>query len=184
MLRLEDIMSAPLVTVTPELPLREAAELLVARHLSGAPVVCGTRVVGVITAGDILGFQAAQGDGRRRESPDDDEPDEGADLWSLALDAERAFPWDDWSEDDVALVERLADRPLDDDALLGQTVSDAMTHNVLSLPAATPLRVGAAFIARHRIHRVLVERDGEIVGLVSTSDLARVVAERGVAGDA
>ena len=177
MLRLGDIMSSPLVTVTPELPLRAAAELLVTHHVSGAPVVRGARVVGVITSGDILGFQAAHAEAGRRS--DDDEVDDAE--WDGDDERDRGFPWDEWEDGGVSLAEKLAEHPLDEDALITHTVDDAMTRDVLSLPASTPLRVGAAFIARHRIHRVLVERDGEIVGVVSTFDLARVVAERGIA---
>ncbi|HYD54260.1 MAG TPA: CBS domain-containing protein [Gemmatimonadaceae bacterium] len=179
MLRLEDIMSAPLVTVTPELPLRAAAELLATHHVSGAPVVRGSRVIGIITAGDILGFQASHSEAARQAGGEDSDEIE----WDAEADTDVGFPWAEWEDGGVALVEKLAEHPLDEDALATHTVDDAMTREVLALPAATPLRAGAAFIARHRIHRVLVERDGEIVGVVSTSDLARVVAERGISGE-
>ncbi len=42
MLRLRDIMTTELVTVAPELSLRDAMELLVTSHVSGAPVVAST----------------------------------------------------------------------------------------------------------------------------------------------
>lgn len=59
MLRLRDIMTTELVTVSPELSLRDAMELLVTSHVSGAPVVAQHRVVGVVSATDLLGFAAA-----------------------------------------------------------------------------------------------------------------------------
>lgn len=176
MLRLEQIMSSPLVTVTPDLSLRAAAELLSMHHLSGAPVVRGTEVIGVITSGDILNFQASREDVLLHDAPRAEEAD-----WSEIEESDPGFPWDEWQEGPAAIVERLADAPLEEDDLSASTVDEAMTREVLSLPATCSVREGAAFIARHRIHRVLVERDGEIVGVVSTSDLARAVAECGLA---
>lgn len=176
MLRLEDIMSSPLLTVTPDLSLRAAAELLSMHHVSGAPVVRGSEVIGVITSGDILNFQATREDVLLHDAPRAEEAD-----WSEVEEVESGLPWDEWEEGPLTIVERLADAPLDEDELCASTVDEAMTREVLSLPATCSVRDGAAFIARHAIHRVLVERDGEIVGVVSTSDLARILAERGLA---
>jgi CBS domain-containing protein len=44
MLKLRDIMTHSVVTLAPETTLREAAEVLSARHLTGAPVVAGSKV--------------------------------------------------------------------------------------------------------------------------------------------
>jgi len=176
MLRLEHIMSSPLVTVTPDLSLRAAAELLATHHLSGAPVVRGNEVIGVITSGDILDFQASREELLLHDAPRADEAD-----WSDDAEIDAGLPWDEWEERPAATVERLGDATLEEDELSASTVDEAMTREVLSLPASCSVRDGAAFIARHRIHRVLVERDGEIVGVVTTSDVARAVAERGLA---
>ena len=43
MLRLRDIMTTDVVTVSPESTIREAMELFASRHISGAPVVAGNR---------------------------------------------------------------------------------------------------------------------------------------------
>jgi CBS domain-containing protein len=53
MLCAKDIMTRELSTLQPEATLREAIEMLYTNHLSGAPVVTGTRVVGVISMSDI-----------------------------------------------------------------------------------------------------------------------------------
>ena len=84
MLRMRDIMTRRVVTLEPQMTLREAMEILVARHLSGAPVVSGDRVVGVISAGDLLSFAAApSSDDERQAEPtivdDWDEPAEWED---------------------------------------------------------------------------------------------------------
>jgi CBS domain-containing protein len=50
-----DIMSQPVVTVTPDTTIAEAAELMITRRISGLPVVDETgAVVGLVTEGDLL----------------------------------------------------------------------------------------------------------------------------------
>ncbi|HUP31780.1 MAG TPA: CBS domain-containing protein, partial [Gaiellaceae bacterium] len=54
-MRVRDIMSSPVVTVSADTPLREVAALLVERGISGMPVVdAERRVLGVVSEGDIL----------------------------------------------------------------------------------------------------------------------------------
>src|SRR5215510_1466519 len=58
MLRVRDIMSTEVVTVPPDLTLQDTIELLTTKHVTGAPVVAGDRIVGVISATDLLSFAA------------------------------------------------------------------------------------------------------------------------------
>lgn len=53
-LPLREFMRRPVLTVTPETRLRGAAELMIANHIHGVPVVIGKRVVGVVTVSDLL----------------------------------------------------------------------------------------------------------------------------------
>lgn len=54
-LRIENLMTRDLVTVTPDTSLAEAAHLLVTRRISGLPVVdAEQRLIGVITEADFL----------------------------------------------------------------------------------------------------------------------------------
>src|SRR5437868_573683 len=62
MLKLSDIMTKEVVTVTPQTTLRDTVELFTARHISGAPVVSGNSIVGIISAADVLGFAASTPD--------------------------------------------------------------------------------------------------------------------------
>jgi CBS-domain-containing membrane protein len=59
MLRVRDIMTTDVVTVTPHTTLRDAIELFAKRHVSGAPVIDGEKVVGVVSTSDVLGFEAS-----------------------------------------------------------------------------------------------------------------------------
>lgn len=53
-LPLREFMRRPVLTVTPETRLREAAQMMIANHIHGVPVVIGKRVVGVVTVSDLL----------------------------------------------------------------------------------------------------------------------------------
>lgn len=53
-LPVREFMRRPVLTVTPETRLREAAQIMIANHIHGVPVVIGKRVVGVVTVSDLL----------------------------------------------------------------------------------------------------------------------------------
>ncbi|HEV8681427.1 MAG TPA: CBS domain-containing protein [Actinomycetota bacterium] len=52
--RVKDIMSVRVITVTPQTPIKEVATLLVEQRVSGVPVVDGGRVIGIVSESDIL----------------------------------------------------------------------------------------------------------------------------------
>lgn len=49
-----EIMSKTVVTVTPEITLNEAIVMMVERKIQRLPVVEGTKLVGIVTRGDII----------------------------------------------------------------------------------------------------------------------------------
>lgn len=136
MLKLREIMTTPVVSATPDMTLREAMSLLTDRHISGAPVVSGGKVVGVFSSTDLL-------------------------VYIAELDA--AQP---------AVSFRRQQTPLEE-----VTVSEVMTRGAKSLPPDCPADLAAAFMQRWRIHRVLVMEGERLLGIVTTTDLARALAE-------
>ncbi len=54
LIRVEQIMTPDLVTVSPEMSVAEAARLMLEHRYGGLPVVEGGRLVGIITQGDLL----------------------------------------------------------------------------------------------------------------------------------
>ncbi len=51
----KDVMTTDVVTVAPDTPIEEIARLLLARRISGVPVVdAGGRLVGIVTEGDLM----------------------------------------------------------------------------------------------------------------------------------
>ena len=139
MLKLKDIMTRDVVSAAPDMTIRDAMELLSERHVSGAPVVDGGKVVGVFSASDLLAFLADLND----TTP------------SLTFRRRRG---------------RTA--PLED-----VTVDEVMTRKVQSLPPDCSVDEAAALMGEKQIHRVLVMHGDVLLGIVSTSDVARAVAE-------
>jgi CBS domain-containing protein len=63
-----------------------------------------------------------------------------------------------------------------EDALRGAEVDAVMTPEVIWVPAGMKLPAVARVMLDRRIHRVLVERGGAVVGIISTLDLLRAFA--------
>lgn len=180
MLRLRDIMTRDVITIAPEASLRDAMELFSRHHISGAPVVSGQKVVGVISATDILDFvrNAARPDGDQpasevREEWPDPELWDGEDIPTSALLAAI------WSQEEPE-VDRDGDGQPDSprDPLDAHTVSEAMTYGIYALPPTAHVPLAAEHMRAADVHRLLVMEDGQLVGIVTTMDLVQAVADR------
>jgi CBS domain-containing protein len=55
-----EIMSAPLIVVTPETTVDECMALMTDRRIRHVPVVDGGRIVGVVSIGDLVKFKSKQ----------------------------------------------------------------------------------------------------------------------------
>jgi CBS domain-containing protein len=169
MLTLRDIMISDIATLAPDDTLREAVTLLSERCITGAPVVSGSAVIGVVSAMDIMDFAATVS--RVRSSahetdtwqPTEDDGEVSSSYFTAA--------WDDIGAE-LDVEEEFSD------VLEDHTVDEAMTRRLLMLPPETEVHEAAAFMIEHGIHRILVARDGELEGLVTTTDFLRLVAQR------
>jgi CBS domain-containing protein len=186
MLRVRDIMTREVVTLAPESTIREAMETLSTNHLSGAPVVSGESVVGVISMSDILGLIVS---GPDPVSPDqgesmveswersDDELEDDEDIQTAAVSDE---VWDEWADDSGSIVDTASPEGY---KLLDQcTVEEAMNRELFSLQASASVRAAATMMRERGIHRVIVMDGKSVVGIVSALDIARAVSETGLAG--
>ena len=182
MLRIRDAMTSEVLSLTPDTTLREAAELFVSRHVSGAPVVDGQRVVGVVSATDVLEFVAthppvprAGRDSRElgewAEQPGSEPGDAAASAYYAEL----------WPETDAETTQRFADSEGPEwDVFAEHTVEEVMTHSVCSLPSSSPITAAAEQMTSAGVPRLLVVDDGNLVGIITSTDVARTVAEHGL----
>ena len=185
MLRLRDIMTRQVMTLDPQMTLREAMENLSARNVSGAPVVSGQKVVGVISSSDLLSFAAAppRDDQRSTETSPAGEWNESAE-WNETIepadsDDSHAFftdMWDDHTEGTTGVIESRGESSRD--ALENYLVEDLMTKKIRWLSPDADVRSAADMMREFGVHRVLVLNRGHLVGLVSAMDIAKAVAER------
>jgi CBS domain-containing protein len=182
MLKLRDVMSTDVVILPPEATLRAAMDLLTARHISGAPVVAGHDVVGVISATDLLRFAAAMPGvptARPGAEPEAD-LDEGAAApdWGPEDQPPAAFFADFWEDAGADVSERFTEVSGPEwDVLEEHTVSEAMNPTILSMPSNTTVDRAADYMRSAGVHRLLVMDEGVLAGIVSTKDIADAVAD-------
>jgi len=185
MLRIRDIMTRQVITLEPQMTLREAMEILSDQHVSGAPVVSGSRVVGVISAGDLLSFAAAPPpeEDRRTEPTLADEWEEPAELNEASDDGEddasHAYfteMWDEHIEDTDEVIETQGEST--PDTMSNYLVEDVMSKTIRWLSPDADVRSAAEMMREYGVHRVLVCNRGRLVGLVSAIDIAKAVASR------
>ena len=184
MLRIRDIMTTDVITLDPNLTVREAMDVLTSKRISGAPVMAGGEVVGVVSATDLLQLAAAlPGVPTERDSrPEllDDAQDEDVAAPDPRDDAPAALFFTDlWDDAGATVVERMAvPATAEWNALEESTVSDAMTHAPIhSLTPDTFVTVAADYLRREKIHRVLVMTGRQLLGVVTTSDITNAVAD-------
>ena len=147
-MKAKDIMTTPVVTITPDTSVREIAALLLERRISAVPVVEGGRLVGLVSEGDLL---------RRHEiGTDRDRP---AGSWWLRLFHSPPSP--------AEYVKSHAAH-----------ARDIMTREVITVAEGTPIAEIATVLETHRIKRVPVLRGEQLVGIVSRANLIQALAVR------
>jgi CBS domain-containing protein len=178
MLRLRDIMTKDVLTVTPDLAVRDAMALLASRHVSGAPVIDGGKVVGVLSSTDLLEFAAAlPGVPVAHAEPTDFDVELAAE--QIDLDALReSLVAEIWAGAGVDVADRMREAAGHEwNALEEHTVADVMTPTVVSLSPNTSVQLAADLMRSVGIHRVLVMQGDRMLGIVTTKDIANAVAD-------
>lgn len=179
MLRVRDLMTTDVATVDPELTLREAVEFFNKRHVSGAPVISGTRLVGVLSATDVLEFEAeTPGVPTERPAMEREEWDEPT-IWVDGEEAPAAFFSDQWSDVGADVLERFAEVTGPEwDYLAEHTVAEAMTPVVCSVAPFVDVYSAAEYMIRAGVHRLIVIDEGRLVGILTSLDIVQAVAQR------
>lgn len=180
-----EIMTREVVTVGPEYTLREAIEVLTGQRVSGAPVISAGQLVGIVSTTDILDFVVAT-------PPVPSLQPQNTEWGELAMDEEAeeesdddeagpAFYRDLYSDAGADVLERFAEVGSPEwDLLAEYTVDAVMTRKPVILPSSASVVAAAQLLRDRGVHRVLVVDNDELVGIVTTTDLARLIA-RGAA---
>ena len=153
-----DVMTREVFTVSPDLPLLELERELATRRIGGAPVVEAGKLVGVVSRSDV-----------DRLIAEGEEPPGGDETYFWAPDLPAAARESITHQDRARVaLERFPEH----------RVRDVMTSRVISVEPDAVLRDVAHTMVDRHIHRLLVVERGALVGLVSTFDLVREMAER------
>jgi CBS domain-containing protein len=142
-----DLMTKEVVSVSPDTPINEIAQLLLKNTISGVPVVdADGKVLGMVTEGDLIARDDTAREARRE--------------WWLALlaDGEALSP-----EFLKTIHWRLSAR-------------DVMISPVVTVGEDTDVTEIARILKEKRIKRVPVVRDRRVVGIISRADLLNAVA--------
>ncbi|HEX8215682.1 MAG TPA: CBS domain-containing protein [Allosphingosinicella sp.] len=59
-MRVEDVMTAPAITVGPDVPILAALSQMSARRIRHLPVVDGDRLAGIVSIGDLVAYRIAR----------------------------------------------------------------------------------------------------------------------------
>ncbi len=151
-------MTRDVVTFSPEMTLEAAAERLVQRGISGAPVVDEHgRLLGILSESDILRRLKAIAEetlGKRYLA------NRVHSLDLLAFLGEREY----------GAVEQVYRQ------LRASKVGDVMTKRAVSVKPTDSIESVAATMIEHDVNRLPVVDAGRVVGIVTRADLARVLA--------
>jgi CBS domain-containing protein len=150
-----DVMNPRVISVPSTMDLRELARLFLDKGITGAPVLDGKgRLAGVISQTDLVYYNLTRGD----ELVFDSHFYQSARVEGGRVPA--GFQFEDCNTGCVA---------------------DVMTPIVHAVNEATPIEDVARLMTRKHIHRVIVERGGEVAGIISALDVLKAQQGRPVA---
>lgn len=144
-----DLMSRDLHVIPDNMPLREAAHMLLRNQVSGAPVIDHTgKLIGILSATDFVRQL-----GRRNERGAKAGPAEAHECFCA-----------DWQ------MKETEDFPTD-------AVRHFMTHDTVTAGPDTPITELARMMVDAHIHRIIVvDEDNSPLGIVTSTDLLGAVA--------
>jgi CBS domain-containing protein len=181
MLRVREIMTPSVVGFSPDQTLRDAVEVLVSCRIGGAPVLEGDKVVGVLSARDIIEFESVTPapESERDEFEEEEDDDEETEEWNEGDSLSSAYFTDWWPSEGPDVAERIASsRGPQWDLLADHTVGEAMSRTICTVEATTEVSNAAQRMLAASVQRALVTEDGALVGILTTTDILRAVAER------
>ncbi len=143
MLRVKDIMTTELITVSPETEILQAAKVLLGNHINGVPVVDEAgKLVGILCQSDLIAQQ------KRLPIPSVFTFLDGLFTTSSAKQLEKQ-------------VQKIA----------AITVAQAMTPDPSYLTPETNIEIAASLMVDKGFHTLPVLEDGDLVGIVGKEDI-------------
>jgi predicted transcriptional regulator len=149
----KDLMNPDIMTVADDMTTDELARYLIEREISGAPVVDSQgHLIGVVSMTDI---------GRNMAEPSDVESSRSSGFYrDIAADV---------------MLEDPGERYVEERAV---TVRDVMTPVIHQVPVTASVAEAARIMFDQHIHRLVVTQGKEPVGIITSMDVLKLVAEQ------
>ena len=151
-----DLMTRKLTTLGPALTLTQMDRVLLDAHISGAPVVDRGKLVGIVSRSDVIHMLYEEQKKQRQVSGFYTSP---VPIGISAL--------EHLARDSREIAERMA----------STRVGDIMTTEVETVAPDDSVQMAAKLMCEKGFHRVPVVEDGRLVGILSSLDVVRVVAD-------
>jgi len=146
-MKVRDIMSTEVVTLSPETEIAEAARVLLEKRINGVPVVNETgRVVGILCQSDLVSQQ--------KKFP----------LPSVFTLLDSLIPLKSVKNLDREVQKMTATR-----------VSDAMTPNPVTVGPEHSVEDVASLMVDKKFHTIPVVEEGKLIGIVGKEDVLRIL---------
>lgn len=143
MLKVKDIMTTDLISVSPETEILQAAKVLLGSHINGVPVVDEARkLVGILCQSDLIAQQK-----------------------KLPIPSFFTFMDGIFSTSSAKQIEKQIQK------IAAITVSQAMTQNPIFVEPDMNIEVVASLMVDNCIHTIPVLDDGKLVGIVGKEDI-------------
>ena len=147
------VMNPKVLTAEPDWSINRLAEFFMENCISGAPVESDTGTpIGVVSLTDIVHHET-------QPEKDDEWPH---DYYLHTLNRQYARQ--------QAEGFRIRAEPM-------TTVRDIMTPVIFQVSEDTPVQQVAGMMIKNYIHRVIVLRDGKVVGIISTPDILKIIRD-------
>jgi len=149
----KDLMNPDIMTVADEMTTDELARYLIEREISGAPVVDSQgHLIGVVSMTDI---------GRNMAEPSGFESSRSSGFYrDIAADFTLEDPGERYVEEPVV------------------TVRDVMTPVIHQVPVTASVAEAARMMVDQHVHRLVVTQGKEPVGIITSLDLLKMLAEQ------
>jgi CBS domain-containing protein len=147
MLRVKDIMTSDVITVSPETEILQAARIMVEKRINGIPVLDGNgKVVGILCQSDLVSQQKS------------------VPIPSLFSLMDGFMPLTSLKKIEKE-VEKIA----------ALTVDQAMTHKPTTVSPETGIEEVASLMVDRNFHTLPVVKDGRLVGVVGKEDILKTL---------
>ena len=153
-MKVKDVMNPNVVFCKPDDTVREIAKILKENDISGVPVLEGEELVGIVSEGDLLKLLII--------------PEKG-ELWLpspfevIEVPIREYLGWEDTKK-------ILSD--------VGSTkIEEIMTRDVHTISSEASVEEASEHMVRHRINRLPVIEDDQVVGIVTRGDIIQGLAK-------